>query len=80
MVTTVQPLSGLVFLCGQCPVFPDGTVLEGTVEEKTRLVCENAKNALEAAGTSLDKVVKVTVRTFWPTPLFHYLPASRMMD
>ncbi|CAH0003692.1 unnamed protein product [Clonostachys byssicola] len=61
MVTTVRPLSGLVFLCGQCPVFPDGTVLEGTVEEKTRLVCENAKNALEAAGTSLDKVVKVTM-------------------
>lgn len=61
MVTVAKPLSGLVFLCGQCPVLPDGTVVEGSVAEKTRVVCENAKNALELAGTSLDKVIKVQV-------------------
>ncbi|KAJ3545209.1 hypothetical protein NM208_g2620 [Fusarium decemcellulare] len=59
MVTTAKPLNGLIFLCGQCPVLPDGTVIEGSVAQKTKLVCENAKNALEAAGSSLDKVVKV---------------------
>lgn len=61
MKTTVTPLGGLIFLCGQCPVLPDGTVIDGSVAEKTKLVCENAKNALEAAGSSLDKVVKVQV-------------------
>ncbi|KAJ2993720.1 hypothetical protein NUW58_g73 [Xylaria curta] len=58
-ITVVEPVQGLVFLCGQCPVLPDGTVIDGTPAEKTRQMCENAKHALEEAGTSLDKVIKV---------------------
>lgn len=61
MVTIDEPVKGFVFLCGQCPVLPDGTVFQGTVAEKTRLMCENTKNALEAAGTCIEKVIKVIV-------------------
>ncbi|KAJ3544816.1 hypothetical protein NM208_g2844 [Fusarium decemcellulare] len=61
MVTVEEPIKGFVFLCGQCPVLPDGTVFEGTVAEKTKLMCENTKAALEAAGTSIEKVIKVII-------------------
>ncbi|KAI8685230.1 hypothetical protein NCS55_00193400 [Fusarium keratoplasticum] len=61
MVTIDEPVKGFVFLCGQCPVLPDGTVFQGTVAEKTRLMCENTKNALEAAGTCIEKVIKVII-------------------
>ena len=35
--------------------------MEGTVPEKTHQMCRNAAAVLEAAGSGLDKVVKVTV-------------------
>lgn len=68
MVTIVKPIAGLIFLCGQCPVLPDSTVLEGTVAEKTHLMCQNTKAALEAAGSSLDRVVKVQVSLAFAQP------------
>ncbi|PTU18387.1 hypothetical protein P175DRAFT_0444575, partial [Aspergillus ochraceoroseus IBT 24754] len=54
-------LDGLVFLAGQCPISPDGSVFQGSIADKARLVCENAKTLLEAAGSSTAKVIKVTV-------------------
>lgn len=49
----------LVFTSGQIPIDPaTGELVSGGVEEMTRRVCENLKAVLEAAGTSLDKVVK----------------------
>ncbi|KAL1975341.1 hypothetical protein VTN31DRAFT_3733 [Thermomyces dupontii] len=54
--------NGLVFASGQIPCTADGQILtEGTIGEKTALVIQNVKAVLEAAGSSLDKVVKVTV-------------------
>lgn len=54
--------NGLVFASGQIPCTADGQILtEGSIGEKTALVIQNVKAVLEAAGTSLDKVVKVTV-------------------
>jgi enamine deaminase RidA (YjgF/YER057c/UK114 family) len=43
--------------------FEDGKikVTEGTVADKAHAVCRNAGIVLEAAGSSLEKVVKVTV-------------------
>lgn len=58
---TIKPITGLIFLCGQCPVLPDNTPLIGSVTEKTHLMCQNTQAALEAAGSSLDKVIKVQV-------------------
>ncbi|MCK4831221.1 MAG: RidA family protein [Anaerolineales bacterium] len=51
-----------VFTAGQIPMDPaTGRLLEGDIQEQTRQVLSNVKAVLQAAGTSLDKVVKVTV-------------------
>lgn len=54
-------VNGLVYSSGQIPVTPDGALVEGTIEEQTHQVFENVKAVLEAANSSLDKVVKATV-------------------
>jgi 2-iminobutanoate/2-iminopropanoate deaminase len=56
--------NGFVFVSGQIPVRPGGgpTEIEGcTMQEQTRQALSNVKTILEAAGSSLDRVVKVTV-------------------
>jgi 2-iminobutanoate/2-iminopropanoate deaminase len=56
--------NGFVFVSGQIPVRPGGgpTELVGdTVQEQTRQALRNVQAILEAAGSSLDRVVKVTV-------------------
>src|SRR5262245_23703101 len=52
----------LVFTAGQTGLIP-GTrnLVEGGVQEQTRQTLTNVKTILEAAGSSLDKVVKTTV-------------------
>ncbi len=51
----------LVFTAGQGGVIPGTkTVVEG-VEAQTRQTLENVKAILEAAGTSMDRIVKTTV-------------------
>jgi enamine deaminase RidA (YjgF/YER057c/UK114 family) len=51
----------MVFLSGQIPADSQGKLIEGTISEKTHKMCQNTKAVLEAAGSSLDKAVKVTV-------------------
>ncbi len=54
-------IGGVMFASGQIPIDPaTGEVVSGGIEEQTRRVCENVKALLEAAGTSLEKVVKTT--------------------
>lgn len=57
---TQAKISGnTLFSSGQIPIDPaTGNLVEGGIEEQTKRVCENLKAVLEAAGTSLDKVVK----------------------
>tara|TARA_B100001123_G_C15336296_1_gene1032970 strand:- start:34 stop:426 length:393 start_codon:yes stop_codon:yes gene_type:complete len=51
-----------VFISGMPPFNPDtGELVFGDVEVQTKQVMDNIKLALEAAGTSLDNVVKVNV-------------------
>jgi 2-iminobutanoate/2-iminopropanoate deaminase len=50
-----------VYVSGQVPVGPDGSVVAGGIEAQTRQVLENVKAALALAGASLDQVVKTTV-------------------
>ena len=50
-----------VFTSGQIPADPKtGAIAERDITGQTRQVCENIKGLLEAAGTSIDKVVKTT--------------------
>ncbi len=53
---------GFVFVSGQIPLVPaTGELVEGSVEVQTARVLENLKAILEAAGSSLESVVKTTV-------------------
>jgi 2-iminobutanoate/2-iminopropanoate deaminase len=53
---------GLIFVSGQLPIDPaTGAFPEGGVQAQTRQSLTNAKSILEAAGLSLDNVVKTTV-------------------
>lgn len=54
--------NGMIFASGQIAIDPKtGELSTGTVEEQTRLVLQNLKAVLEAAGSSLNKAVKCTV-------------------
>jgi 2-iminobutanoate/2-iminopropanoate deaminase len=51
-----------VFASGQLGLdVKTGKLAEGGVAAETRQICENLKAVLEAAGSSLEKVVKVTI-------------------
>lgn len=52
----------LVFVSGQIPVAPGTSDIVGeTIEEQTEQVLKNVAAILEAAGSSLDRLVKTTV-------------------
>ena len=52
----------LVYTAGQIPIDPQtGNLVSGGIAEQARQVLENLKAVLEAAGSSLDKVIKATV-------------------
>ncbi len=52
----------MVYTAGQTPIDPaTGKLIDGTIEEQTHRVLQNIKSVLEAAGSSLAKVVKTTV-------------------
>src|SRR5271157_3024755 len=55
-------LDGWVFTSGQIPLDPkSGTMVEGGIGAQTQQVLENLRRVLEAAGTSMNRVVKATV-------------------
>lgn len=55
-------IGDLLYTAGQIPLDPaDGTMVDGDIEVQTDQVLSNLKNLLEAAGSSLDNVVKMTV-------------------
>ena len=52
----------MVFVSGQIPLDPaTGKLIEGSIAVQTDRVMLNLKGILEAAGSSLEKVVKTTV-------------------
>ena len=56
--------NGFVFVSGQIPVRPGGgptDIVGSTMQEQTRQSLRNVEAILKAAGSSLDRVVKVTV-------------------
>lgn len=55
-------VGNLLFTSGQIPLDPaTGQVIPGDIQAQTRRVLDNLSAVLQAAGTSLDKVVKATV-------------------
>jgi len=54
--------NGLIFASGQIPIDPQsGQFVEGGIREQTKQVLKNLAAVLEAAGSSLSRVVKTTV-------------------
>ena len=51
----------LVFVSGQIPAKPDGTMVEGGVAAQTERCIDNVSAILQAAGLSLADVAKTTV-------------------
>lgn len=51
----------MVYCSGQIPLTPAGQMVDGDVTAQTEQVLSNVKAVLAAAGSSLEKVVKVTV-------------------
>ncbi len=53
---------GLVFVSGTAPTDPDTGAIKGTtIQEQTRQCLANIQAILEAAGSSLDKIVSATI-------------------
>lgn len=54
-------VGNLVFTSGQIPLNPvTGQIVGENITEQTEQVCKNLKAVLEAADTSLEKVIKTT--------------------
>jgi len=53
--------NGFVFVSGQGPLDPSGKLVEGDIAVATHQTFDNLQAILEAAGSSLDKVVKCNV-------------------
>jgi 2-iminobutanoate/2-iminopropanoate deaminase len=54
--------NGLAYLSGQIPLDPaSGQLVEGDIAVQTERVLDNLRAVLEAAGSSLDRVLKTTV-------------------
>jgi 2-iminobutanoate/2-iminopropanoate deaminase len=54
--------SSFIFTAGQLGIIPEtGNLIEGGIESETRQALNNIKNILEAAGSSLNMIVKTTV-------------------
>ncbi len=54
--------NGMVYTAGQVGiVLAEGKMIEGGIREQTEQVLKNLRTVLEAAGSSLDKVVKISV-------------------
>ncbi len=52
---------GVLYTSGQLPIHPVTGEVPSTIEEQTAQVLENLKAIIEAAGTTMDHVVKCTV-------------------
>lgn len=58
----VNVFGNMVFASGQIPLDPEtGEIVGTTIEEQTHQVLKNVKALVEAAGSSMDKVLKTTV-------------------
>lgn len=51
-----------LYVSGQIPADSKGNLVEGSIADKTRACAVNIQAILEEAGTTLDKIVKCTVR------------------
>lgn len=90
--TTIEAKGKLVFISGMTARTSDGKIAGiGDIEAQTRQVCDNVQAAVEAAGGTLDDIVRVDVyvRNIEHFPIIHKVrreyfkepvPASTMVE
>ena len=67
-----------VYFSGQIPLDPaTGNMIEGSIVAQTRRVFDNLKAVAEAAGGSLDKIVRVGI---YVTNLGHFATVNEIMS
>jgi 2-iminobutanoate/2-iminopropanoate deaminase len=54
-------VNGTIYVSGQIHNTIDGTVIDGSVEEKMKQIMQNIEAVLKAASATLEDIVKVTV-------------------
>jgi 2-iminobutanoate/2-iminopropanoate deaminase len=54
-------IGDLVFVAGQVGLRPGDAAIEGDIEQQTEQAMRNVSSILQAAGSSLDRLVKTTV-------------------
>jgi 2-iminobutanoate/2-iminopropanoate deaminase len=54
-------VNNLFYSSGQIPLTPEGVMVDGDIQAQAHQVFKNLKAVLEAAGASLETVVKATV-------------------
>jgi len=61
--------NGILYLSGQLPLLPDGTVPEG-IEPQTLLTLQKVEKILQAAGSNKEQILRMTVYitdiAYWP--------------
>ncbi|KAK9417730.1 putative L-PSP endoribonuclease family protein-like protein [Seiridium unicorne] len=68
--------NGQVWVAGQVAADSEGSLVKGSVTEQAHQICKNTSEILKAANSSLEKVVKVTVRN-GSSIAFHPLKSHR---
>jgi 2-iminobutanoate/2-iminopropanoate deaminase len=54
--------NGVVYVAGQLPIDPvTGEKRVGTIEEQTKLVLNNVRAILQASGSDIEKVIRMTI-------------------
>ena len=54
-------VNGMVYTSGQIPLTADGVLAGECIREQTKQAMQNLKAVLEAAGSNLQKIIKVTI-------------------
>ncbi len=54
-------VGNIVYTSGQIPMTPDGELVTGDIHEQVRQILNNLQKVLEAAGSSLEQIVKTTI-------------------
>jgi enamine deaminase RidA (YjgF/YER057c/UK114 family) len=57
----VDAPTSTIYVAGQGPIAADGSLVDGDFDAQVRQTFENMRTVLEAAGGSLDGIVKLTV-------------------
>jgi 2-iminobutanoate/2-iminopropanoate deaminase len=57
----VRASGTFLFMSGQIPLRPDGTLVQGDVKEQTEQVVRNMRGMLHSAGLGFGNIVKTTI-------------------